>query len=204
MTTGRTARELSDWLGYLSGVEVDCLQALAGNIPQDGIVVAIGAGAGTHTLSILEVTEDVVIFSVDIACAEDPINTNEHLRLTETFSANGLPFSETGHVIRIWGDSKIVGKRWPLSVDFLFIDGDHSEPGVIGDIQEWMRHVKPGGVVAFHDYGSNNWPAVKQTVDRLVAGDLECIAHEDTLIAFRKSDEPQPFVIDRDQLLNGS
>lgn len=182
---GQTARNLSDWQGYLSGNEVEALHELAGNIKPDGVVVGIGAGAGTHTLAILETTEDCVIFSIDTACGEDPINTNEHLRLREAYAADGQTYAETGHVIRIWGDSKIVGKRWPVPIDFLFIDGGHLEPEITGDIQVWLHHLKPGGIVAFHDYGSPNWGAVKEVVDRLVVGELEMIKHVDTLIAFR-------------------
>jgi predicted O-methyltransferase YrrM len=180
----RTALELSQWQGYLTGDEVAFVHEMASMIPPDGVVVAIGAGAGTHTLAILEVTNDVVIFSVDIRCGESPELTNEHLRLKE------VGYAETGHVIRIWGDSKIAGKRWPIPIDFLFVDGDHEESGIIGDIQEWVRHVKPGGVYAFHDYGATPWPAVKATVDKFSQREgwthLQTVDH---LIAFRKDGE---------------
>ena len=37
------------------------------------------------------------------------------------------------------------------SVDFLFIDGDHSLNGVFADFQLYAPLVRPGGIVAFHD-----------------------------------------------------
>lgn len=37
------------------------------------------------------------------------------------------------------------------SIDFLFIDGDHSYNAVIKDINAWYRKVKRGGVMAGHD-----------------------------------------------------
>lgn len=36
-------------------------------------------------------------------------------------------------------------------VDFLFIDGDHTEKGVEQDFQDYKEFVRPGGLVAFHD-----------------------------------------------------
>lgn len=36
-------------------------------------------------------------------------------------------------------------------VDFLFIDGDHTEQGVESDFNMYRRLVRPGGLVAFHD-----------------------------------------------------
>lgn len=178
----RTAKEVAAWIGYLSVAELETLQNLAAEIPPDGVVVQIGAGAGTGSLGILEVTNDCVIFSIDIACGENPIDTSEHLRLIEA------GYADTGHVIRVWGDSKIVGKRWPFLVDFLIVDGDHTAPGVRGDIEAWCHHVRPGGIMVFHDYGKNVWPDVKPAVDELVAGENTCLAHTKTLIAFRKGE----------------
>lgn len=37
------------------------------------------------------------------------------------------------------------------SIDFLFIDGDHTYEGVKEDWVLWNRMVKPGGLIAFHD-----------------------------------------------------
>jgi hypothetical protein len=148
-----------DWQHYMTHAEVDAMQNLAGELPSDAYVVKIGAGAGTDTIAILEVTQDVVIFSIDILAGESPATTNEHLRLIE----NG--YDQSGCVIRIWGDSKVVGKRWPLSINWLHIDGDHTKEGIAGDILEWYRHVMPAGFISFHDYGDPKWPAVKEVVD---------------------------------------
>lgn len=36
-------------------------------------------------------------------------------------------------------------------VDFLFIDGDHTEAGVAQDYADYKEFVRPGGIIAFHD-----------------------------------------------------
>lgn len=57
-------------------------------------------------------------------------------------------------------------------VDFLFIDGDHSEAGVEADFNDYHDLVRPGGIIAFHDIVQNQpftstqvypfWERVKQ------------------------------------------
>jgi len=38
------------------------------------------------------------------------------------------------------------------SLDFVYIDGNHSLPYITQDIYEWYRKVKKGGIVSGHDY----------------------------------------------------
>jgi len=40
-------------------------------------------------------------------------------------------------------------------VDFLFIDGDHTEQGVTQDYLDYKEFVRPGGLIAFHDILEN-------------------------------------------------
>ena len=44
------------------------------------------------------------------------------------------------------------------TLDFVFIDADHSEQGVRGDIETYKTKVKPGGYVMGHDY---DWESVR-------------------------------------------
>lgn len=44
-------------------------------------------------------------------------------------------------------EAKLGGKQ----VDFLFIDGDHTEQGVEADYRDYHHLVRPGGLIAFHD-----------------------------------------------------
>ena len=55
------------------------------------------------------------------------------------------------------------------SLDFVFIDGDHSYKHVKQDIEFWFQKVKPRGLIAGHDYGQK-FPGVKQAVDKWLWG----------------------------------
>lgn len=60
-------------------------------------------------------------------------------------------------------------------VDFLFIDGDHTEAGVEQDYEDYKEFVRPGGLIAFHDIVAKQaiptnqvypfWERVKQGSD---------------------------------------
>jgi hypothetical protein len=53
------------------------------------------------------------------------------------------------------------------SLDFVFIDADHSEPSVRLDIKDWMPKIKATGWICGHDI---NLPSVRRAVEDLVPG----------------------------------
>jgi hypothetical protein len=55
------------------------------------------------------------------------------------------------------------------SLDFVFIDADHSYAGCKADIQAWLPKIKPGGFIAGHDYDHPDFPdfGVKRAVDEI-------------------------------------
>jgi predicted O-methyltransferase YrrM len=55
------------------------------------------------------------------------------------------------------------------SLDFVFIDAAHDFENVRADIQAWRPKVKPGGVLAGHDYLAC-WPGVILAVEQAFAG----------------------------------
>ena len=135
-----TAKNLTDGHEPVSHAEIDYLKDLAATLPPDPIIVNIGAATGVSTLAFFEARPDCVIFSVDVEpCPEE-------LRHVV----------EGGHdptrIQRLLGDSKEIGPSFAYRCDLLFIDGDHWGAGY--DIVAWVStgKVKPGGVVAFHDW----------------------------------------------------
>lgn len=179
----KNSYELADWQGYLTRAEVDALKKLANLVLKEFDhnplwIVNIGSGGGTSTIAMLEEADRIRVVSVDIQATGAEYATNEHLRLDEL----GLK----DRVLRIWGDSKRVGKIWSVAwkVPMVFVDGDHTEPGIRGDIEAWLKHVLPGGVIAFHDYESKFWGDVKKVVDETMQN-YEKLLHVDTTIAFR-------------------
>lgn len=50
------------------------------------------------------------------------------------------------------------------SFDLVYIDADHSVAAVRADIRAWQPLVKPGGLLAGHDYNPEAWPGVVRAV----------------------------------------
>lgn len=55
-----------------------------------------------------------------------------------------------GQVELMVGDSRAFDNA-SMQTDFLFIDGDHSYDGAKADFSHWIKTLKPGGHVVFHD-----------------------------------------------------
>lgn len=51
------------------------------------------------------------------------------------------------------------------SLDFVLIDGSHEYDDVCNDINEWLKKIKVGGMIAGDDF---EWPGVKQAVKELL------------------------------------
>jgi len=95
-------------------------------------------------------------------------------------------FKCRGRVYLVMGDTAevpppVVGQEIAL----VFVDADHNRDGLTRDIETWKPLVRPGGLMAFDDYGSTNWPDVKPTVDELMS-DWTRLEQKGSVIAFRR------------------
>jgi len=52
------------------------------------------------------------------------------------------------------------------SLDFVFLDNDHSEQHVFDELNAWWPKIRKGGVLAGHDYIEASWPGVVNSVQR--------------------------------------
>jgi hypothetical protein len=78
-----------------------------------------------------------------------------------------------GRTIVLRGTSdEALGKIPDSSLDFVYIDGNHHDPQVSKDINDWYSKVKPGGLFGGHDYYNLNESFyrcdVKKAVDAFV------------------------------------
>ena len=55
------------------------------------------------------------------------------------------------HVVAIVGKSPVVARGWRSPLQFLFIDGGHSEEAATQDFDGWAKWVTPGGALVIHD-----------------------------------------------------
>jgi predicted O-methyltransferase YrrM len=178
--TTKTSEEWSEAFGFLYPGEVAGLKELARGLPPTPVVVNVGAGVGTSGLAFLESREDLLLFTVDIEGGISPTGGLGNERFA--FEKADI---DPDRYKQLRSDSINMAKVWSYGqVDLVFIDGEHSHEYVAVEGPLWYKHVKPGGVIAFHDYGAEFWGALVEAINAMALG--EPILQVDTLVAFRK------------------
>lgn len=172
--------ELAALHKMLEKSEVDLLKQCAEMLPPNPVIVNIGANVGTSAISMLETRPDAYIFSVDV----------KREREREYVLECNL---DPARIVRLLGDSKEVGKYFPYNVDMVFIDGDHTDTGVSGDIEAWIPKCRY--IAAYHDYHHPRYKEkpnvhLDEIVDKAMKDWIE-IDEARFLVAFRRS-EPLP------------
>jgi len=78
------------------------------------------------------------------------------------------PFGARAQILRM-ASCEAAARIPDHSLDFVFIDADHSYEGCKADIQAWLPKLKPSGFISGHDYDNTDFPCfgVKQAVDEI-------------------------------------
>lgn len=171
---------VKDWDRPIPGWSHDILpyyRRVVADLPQGAIAIEIGVYMGRSLIffaSELVRTgrTDCRIVGYDPYDDAAATEAARHLRENATAAERALI-----DVRRNWS---VEGSRdWAnASVDFVFIDGGHEYESVRDDIRAWLPKLKPGGLMAGHDYGHvckpgevaprSSHPGVAQAVDELL------------------------------------
>jgi hypothetical protein len=111
-------------------------------------LVEIGVAEGVSALAVREVmAENGKLYLID------PFHLSRirALNFMKRAAHRAVESCSRGSVIWIEKFSSKAAPNWEAGIDFLLIDGDHSEGGVRRDWEQWNRFVVPGGIVLFHD-----------------------------------------------------
>ena len=154
----RTLEEVVDWAMNFGGngyMRVKTLQipseitrlAQAVQAIKPRIILEIGTASGGTSLIWSHIASERVI-----TC--DLKDMSYQSPLFSRFPPPGSPCKVT----LLSGDShsadfkvRVARELNGAKADFLFIDGDHTEPGVTADYTDYKEFVRPGGLIGFHD-----------------------------------------------------
>lgn len=83
----------------------------------------------------------------------------------EQLEKNLKPLLDIGHPPTLILKNSAVAASWVAdkSIEFCFIDATHEYDYVMSDIRSWLPKVRPGGIIAGHDF-DEHWPDVKRAV----------------------------------------
>lgn len=153
-----------------SHLERGYLFQLASDLPPDAQVVEVGSWMGASTCFIAAGLKgrEAKVHAVDnfrglSTCAEDAAWYGRHFErlgatgtleiFRENLAALGLAARVEPVILDSLAAAPMLAARRG-AIDLVFIDGDHSYAACRADIAAWTPFVKPGGVMAFHDFGS--------------------------------------------------
>lgn len=163
--------------------EIELLKRCVRMLPPNPTIVIIGAGVGASSLAMLEERDDLVIFSVDNCFPSTGMyDPGEKQNLIDA------GYWDSGSVIQVLGESQLIGKKWNVPYDMIFIDGDHRYSYVKKDIELWVPKGNPRAFILLHDYASEKSKpkaGVKRAVDELLKG-YEFIGYKKWLWVVRK------------------
>lgn len=135
MTNGLTkAEELQKAFGFISMNELHYLQELARGIEQSPVVVLnIGAGPGTSGVGFAESREDLILHTCDMSDKSNPHGCLESERDWMKRAGQWHRWEKTWFQHHM--SSHDLDDIWAkltnfLTIDLLFIDGDHTAKGV--------------------------------------------------------------------------
>jgi hypothetical protein len=120
----------------------------------------IGVAFGMHSHSILANSSVQFLFSIDPyrhfeTGYNDSLNFDQltHNILCQMVMARLAPFGHRSILLRMASEEAITLFA-DESLDFVYIDGNHTFPNVKFDIENWYTKVRPGGIVSGDDYTS--------------------------------------------------
>jgi hypothetical protein len=145
-----------------------------------GCGVEVGVQEGEYSEVLLRAWRGVQLISVDTWAPDDPDVYRDIANVTHQEHEANLRvardrLSRFSGRCDIWRMASADAARRFLDgcVDFVYLDARHDEESVTQDLQAWWRTIRPGGVMAGHDYVDGEFAegrfGVKTAVDRFFA-----------------------------------
>ena len=149
------------------------------------IGVEVGVAAGWYSTKIMERNPQLLLYGIDPWISYEGYTD---YKLKSTFKT----LEEQAHArLDKYPNYKFV-KEFSMDavqqfedngLDFVYIDGNHASPFVDQDINEWYKKVKPGGILAGHDYTKTKGRPYRPPNNNTIAATNK-FADENKLILF--------------------
>jgi hypothetical protein len=128
------------------------------NIIDNGIFVEIGAWKGKSIMFAAERTKElnknIKLYTIDIFKVSDQCTSNllpMNVEFYDQYLKNIEPMKDYINTIKM-NSHDAYTLFDDNSIDFLFMDGEHSYEAVRKDLKLWYPKIKNSGIIAGHDY----------------------------------------------------
>ena len=161
--------------------------AIVDRVPHDRPIVGVELGVfeGVLSYQLLKRLPSLTLYMVDRWSAYQPeeIERTPNSKMPQRpqgyfdaarESAKAVALQFEPRVVIVKMDTISASRAIATPLDFVFVDADHSYEGCTADIKAWMHHIKPGGWMLGHDYGSDKrHPDVRRAVDEIFGDRVE-------------------------------
>ena len=175
-------KEVFEFGTYLGGTTV----TLAANLPEGKVTSLDIDESATHVLGsgskVMAASSENDDFLRKVHLGEEPIYIRR------------APAAVQARIRLLKGDSRqldVEGLGLTSSFDLIFVDGGHDAETIAADTTNALKMLRPGGIIAWHDYGSPVHGEVTAYVDSL-AKKLRIFVVEASSIAFTWPGFDQP------------
>lgn len=140
-------------------------------LPEGATVAEVGVYLG-HSVAMMatlakEAKKNITIYAIDTFEGSLEHRTKGKTDFGEAFMRNISACGVSDYVVTMTGKSLWAAEVLNEKFDFVFIDAAHDYENVRADILAWRMKVKPGGILAGHDY-CKSWPGVMEAVDEII------------------------------------
>ena len=163
--------EIAGWFDF-----EDIYREVVRTFPSGSKFVEVGVYKGKSSfflgVEIVNSKKDIFCYCVDRYTWDEDATYKGYLtKFNEQIGLRGLE----GVLFPQCGYSVEVANRFPdESFDFIFIDADHEYESVLSDLCAWFPKLKPGGIIAGHDW-SPEFLGVEKAVKEFFADDTSVI-----------------------------
>ena len=148
-------RKLRGVEGQIAEEEQTLLYRYAKKTTTDTSIVEIGSYRGKSTICLglgSRAGNQNTVYAIDPHELFTGVNGGEFgPKDLAAFYSNIIRFGLGNLIRQISLSSFEVGKIWNEKIGLLWLDGDHSYEGVKRDVDQFAKHVVPGGFILFHD-----------------------------------------------------
>lgn len=113
-------------------------------------IFEFGTYRGQTTCGLASACKDAKIFTLNLPPDDDP-------RYAPYIGMYIARSPDRDRITQIFSDSRSFDTTpYRASMDYIFIDGDHSYAGVKNDAEKALQLLKPGGIIVWHDYAAKS------------------------------------------------
>jgi len=134
--------------------------------------IEVGVFCGGHALAILETDVRMLVGIDPYEMFENNrlgLNDQEDWDCMHDTAMGRLTDKRYYHLRKYSDDTDFIARHSQSGFDFVFIDGLHTYEQVNKDLDRYSKFIRPGGVVACHDYDHPHFPGVTMAIREFAA-----------------------------------